>query len=206
MFHVHAWGFPYVATMLGMKQVHPGRYDPALILRLLTRERVTFSHCVPTILHMILTAPEAEGVDLTGWKVVIGGSALPQGMAQAAYDRGINVFAAYGLSETCPLLTRADVLDSDDMTMRCRTGKPTPLVDLRVVDAHMADVPHDGVTTGEVVVRAPWLTQGYVNNPEGSEALWDGGYMHTGDVGYLTPDLITSFILSVICSVPSGVK
>ncbi|MGI9407297.1 MAG: fatty acid--CoA ligase [Hyphomicrobiaceae bacterium] len=185
MFHVHGWGFPYVATMLGMKQVYPGRYDPPKILRLIAEEGVTFSHCVPTILHMILSAPEAQDVDLTGWKVVIGGSALPQGLAQAALDRGIDVFAAYGLSETCPLLTTAAISEPQDLAARCQTGRPGPLVDLRVVDADMNGVPHDGETTGEVVVRAPWLTQGYVKNPEGSEALWQGGYLHTGDVGYI---------------------
>ena len=59
------------------------------------------------------------------------------------------------------------------------------MVDLRVVDADMKDVPRDGSSTGEVVVRSPWATQGYSGNPQGSEALWEGGYLHTGDVGYI---------------------
>src|SRR5262249_11825162 len=57
MFHVHAWGLPYVATAMGVKQVYPGRYDPALLVELKRREGVTFSHCVPTILQMILASP-----------------------------------------------------------------------------------------------------------------------------------------------------
>ncbi|MGA2124653.1 MAG: fatty acid--CoA ligase, partial [Xanthobacteraceae bacterium] len=61
-------------------------------------------------------------------------------------------------------------------------GLPAPLVDLHIVDADMADVPHDGKTPGEIVVRAPWLTMGYLNNPDASEQLWAGGYLHTGDV------------------------
>ena len=73
MFHVHAWGFPLLATMLGAKHVYPGRYRPAMLLKLLTTEKVTFSHCVPTILHMILSSPAAKDADLRGWKVVIGG-------------------------------------------------------------------------------------------------------------------------------------
>ncbi len=187
MFHVHGWGFPYAATLLGMKQVYPGRYEPATLLRLIEREGVTFSHCVPTILHLLLNAPEARDVDLSRMKIVIGGSALPQGLAAAARERGIDVFAAYGLSETCPFLTVADVQQAaeSELAARCRTGKPGPLVELRVVDENLRDVARDGHSTGEVVVRAPWLTQGYAGSAEGSEALWRGGYLHTGDVGHL---------------------
>jgi fatty-acyl-CoA synthase len=107
MFHVHAWGFPYIATMLGVKQVYPGRYTPELLVRLFVREKVTFSHCVPTLLHMMLTCPEGKDMDMRGWKVVIGGSALSQGLALAALERGIDVFAGYGMSETCPVLSLA---------------------------------------------------------------------------------------------------
>ena len=190
MFHVHAWGFPYAATLLGMKQVYPGRYEPALLLKLIETEKVSFSHCVPTILYMLLSAPEIEQTDLSGWKVVIGGAALPEGLAQAATERGINLFAGYGLSETCPFISCADmsgVYEVDphaDMADRCKTGRPTLMVDMRVVDAEMRDIPRGGSITGEVVVRAPWLTQGYAGNPQGSEELWKGGYLHTGDVGY----------------------
>lgn len=192
MFHVHAWGVPYVATLMGVKQVYPGRYEPAALLELIEREGVTFSHCVPTILHMLLTAPEAEQSDLSGWKVIIGGSALSQGLAKSAVERGINVFAAYGLSETCPFLTAAELsgvdevtTDDETITRRCKAGQPNVMVDLRVVDSNMNDIPRDGTSTGEVVVRAPWLTQGYTGNPDGSEDLWKSGYMHTGDVGYI---------------------
>lgn len=188
MFHVHGWGFPYAATMLGMKQVYPGRYEPDTIVELIKSEKVSFSHCVPTILHMVLNAPKADGLDFTGWKVVIGGSALSQGLAQAASERGIEIFAAYGLSETCPLLTTAAVSEPSDIATRCQAGVPTPLVDLRIVDAEMNDVPRDGESTGEIVARTPWLTQGYVENQAGSEALWHGGYLHTGDVGRITSD------------------
>ena len=192
MFHVHAWGMPYAATLMGIKQVYPGRYEPAVLLNLIEREGVTFSHCVPTILHMLLTAPEADAIDLSNWKVVIGGSAFPRGMAKEAAEKGINAFTGYGLSETCPILTVADMsgiqevsLDEESLARRCKTGQQTVMVDLRVVYAEMNDVPHDGESTGEVVARAPWLTQGYSGNPQGSEALWEGGYLRTGDVGHI---------------------
>jgi len=192
MFHVHAWGMPYAATLMGVKQVYPGRYEPAALLQLIEREAVTFSHCVPTILHMLLSAPEVEQIDLSRWKVIIGGGALPRGLAQAAIEQGINVFTGYGLSETCPILTIADLSgmhqvtgDEESIKRRCKTGQPLVMVDLRVVDAQMKDVPRDGVSTGEVVVRSPWVTQGYTGDPQASETLWEGGYLHTGDVGYI---------------------
>ena len=190
MFHVHAWGFPYLATMMGLKQVYPGRYQPDLICRLIREEKVSFSHCVPTILHMILTHPRAHEANLAGWKVIIGGSALPEAMASAAQKLGIDIFTGYGMSETCPVLTISH-LDSQDLELpvaeqsviRAKTGRPLPLVDLRVVDEAMHDVAHDGKATGEVVVRAPWLTESYVRAPEASGALWAGGYLHTADIG-----------------------
>ena len=191
LFHVHGWGFPYVATFLGLKQVYPGRYDPARLLALISAEGVTFSHCVPTILAMLLGAPEAAATDLTRWKVLIGGSALSEGLAEQARTRGIDVHAAYGMSETCPFVTHADMLASrndDDVRIRTATGKPAPLVEVRVVGPGMEDLPRDGQTTGEVVVRAPWLTAEYLKNEAASAELWRGGWLHTGDVGHLSPD------------------
>jgi fatty-acyl-CoA synthase len=194
MFHVHAWGFPYIATMLGLKQVYPGRYAPEALLRHIADEGVTFTHGVPTILHMLLSCEASRGVDLSRCKMVIGGSALPKGLAQAALARGLDVFAGYGMSETGPILTvahlRADHAGSadDEAAQRIRTGYPVPLVDLHVVDPDMHSLPHDGASTGEVVVRAPWLTQGYLGNEAASNALWEGGYLHTGDLGTIAPD------------------
>ena len=187
MFHVHAWGFPYAATLLGIKQVYAGRYTPANLLRLIAEEGATFSHCVPTILQMLLSAPEAADTDLSRLKMLIGGSALPRGLAESALAQGINVYTGYGLSETCPVLTFA-VLDPDDeadVEARLKTGNPLPLVDLQTVGAGMAELPRDSASTGEVVVRAPWLNAEYVKNPEATEALWEGDYLHTGDVGHI---------------------
>jgi fatty-acyl-CoA synthase len=189
LFHVHGWGFPLIATMLGMRQVYPGRYEPVKLLHLIASHGVTFSHCVPTILAMILAAPEAEAVNLSAWKVLIGGSALPEGLARAALARGIDVNVGYGMSETCPILTVSDMVaaqgSGDTTQVRIATGRAAPLVELRLVDPDMNDVPHDGQSTGEVVARAPWLTHGYLRNPAGTDALWRGGWLHTGDVGLL---------------------
>lgn len=190
MFHVHAWGMPYLFTMLGNKQVYPGRYEPEMILKLVISNKVTFSHCVPTIIHMLVNSPVINKIDLSNWKVVIGGSALPRGLCSAALKAKINLYSAYGMSETCPLLTVAHLKphmyewdEERQIDIRCKTGLPIPLVDVEIVDPLGNPVEHDGIQTGEVVARAPWLTQGYLHSPEKSEELWFDGWLHTGDVG-----------------------
>ena len=194
MFHVHAWGVPYAATAAGAKQVYPGRYVPDLLLKLIKNEGVTFTHCVPTILLMLLDAPASADTDLSGLTMVIGGAALPKMLALRAMARGIDIFTGYGMSETGPVLTLAHLKASmlsgvadEEVNFRTKTGRPIPLVDIRVVNADMKDVAHDGKASGEIVVRAPWLTQGYYQNPSASEDLWLGGYMHTNDVANMSP-------------------
>lgn len=189
MFHVHAWGLPYVATLLGVKQVYPGRYVPETLLELVEKEGVTFSHCVPTILHMLLKTPHAQRMNLNGWKLIIGGAAMPKALCIDAMQRGIDLFTGYGMSETCPILTIAHLtpemleLPTDEQaTIRCKTGRTLPLVNLKIADADLQEQPWDGTTTGEIIVRAPWLTQGYLKDHKASERLWEGGWLHTGDV------------------------
>lgn len=190
MFHVHAWGMPYAATLLGLKQVYPGRYEAALMLKLIRDEGVTFSHCVPTLLQMLLSHPESAHTDLSKLKMVIGGSALSQGLCRMALERGIDVFTGYGMSETAPIqtvmhLSSAEVAgDIDSQTaQRVRAGRPFMLCDVRIVDDAMKTQAHDGQSQGEVVFRSPWLTQGYLKDAKGSEHLWRGGYLHSGDIG-----------------------
>lgn len=195
MFHVHAWGFPYVATTLGLKQVYLGRYSPDLVLDLIAREKVTFSHCVPTILQMILAHPKSTDGVLNGWKVIVGGAALPRTLAKDAMQRGIDITTGYGMSETCPVLTLSHLRLEDEgwdvdrqVEVRIKAGRPIPFVDIRIVDAEMRDVPQDGATPGEIVARAPWLTQGYLRDPANSDKLWLGGWLHTGDIGVIGAD------------------
>jgi fatty-acyl-CoA synthase len=183
---------PYIMTVLGAKQIYPGRYEPATLLRFISEYKVSFSHCVPTILHMLLSHPAAAGCDLNGWKVIIGGSALSKGLCKQALGHGINVFTGYGMSETCPILTIANLKshmlawpEDEQIKIRCRTGLPINNVTLELFDPDGKAVPHDGKSTGEVVVRAPWLTQGYVKDEEKSRELWAGGWLHTGDIGYI---------------------
>ena len=210
MFHVHAWGYPYVSTLLGAKQVYPGQYEPEKILRLIEKEKVTFSHCVPTILQMLLNCPAIDRVDLSHWKVVIGGARFPKGLAKAAQDRGIAIQAGYGMSETCPVMTAAipqkRMLDWPEDQLRdvlIKTGKPIPLAEVEVVDPEDRILSHDGISKGEVVMRSPWLTQGYFKEPEKTKELWRSGWLHSGDVGYIDQDgylQITDRIKDVIKS------
>ena len=99
MFHVHAWAFPGPRRSPAPSK-SPGRYDPALLIKLIKTEGVTFTHCVPTILQMLLDAAAKANVDLAELKMVIGGSALPKALAKQAMGRGVDVFAGYGMSET----------------------------------------------------------------------------------------------------------
>lgn len=194
MFHVHAWGIPYIAYMLGVKQVYPGKYIPSHLLKLIQDEKVTFSHCVPTILHMLLKDPASATIDLSKWTCIIGGAALPKAVAIAALKKGIDVFAGYGMSETCPVLTLSH-LDEKDLALspeeqaelRCRTGTPLPLVQLKVIDEKGNQVKRDDKATGEIAVRSPWLTQGYLKDHSNSERLWAGGWLHTNDVSAVNP-------------------
>jgi fatty-acyl-CoA synthase len=165
---------------------------PATALEMIRRERVTFSHCVPTILHMLINDPAAQGMDFHGWKVNTGGMALPRGLAKTLLEMGIDVFHGYGMSETCPILTLANLKPhmmswdiERQLDYRTKTGFPLPLVDMKLLDEDGNPVPTDGTTPGEITVRTPWCTQGYFNDPLRSEELWRGGRLHTGDVAHM---------------------
>jgi fatty-acyl-CoA synthase len=107
----------------------------------------------------------------------------------AALQRGIDVFAGYGLSETCPVLSLAQITSAQaqldleiQAELRCRTGSPAALVRLQVVNEKGEPVAKDDKTCGEIVVRTPWLTPGYLKDSKSSEKLWANGWLHTQDV------------------------
>mgnify|MGYP003331441121 CR=1 FL=1 len=207
MFHVHAWGIPYLATSWCNTQVYPGRYEPDFILDLIEKHKVSFSHCVPTILQMILAHPRSKEVDLSNWKIIIGGSALSPTLAGAAAERGIQIFTGYGMSETCPVLSISYLREElrelpieEQIGYRVRAGIPVMMVSTKIGDSTAMD---GQSTEGEIQVRAPWLTEGYHLESEKSEELWEGGWLHTGDVGLRDSDgylRITDRIKDVIKS------
>jgi fatty-acyl-CoA synthase len=137
----------------------------------------------------------AKEVDLSRLKIMVGGASFPKGLARKALQLGIDAYAAYGMSETCPVLTvcnlKPHMLQWDmerQLDVRIKTGFPIPLVQLKVVDERGKPLPMDGRSQGEIVVRAPWLTQGYLKDPQRSEELWSGGWLHTGDIATMDPE------------------
>ncbi|GAA0321990.1 fatty acid--CoA ligase [Psychrobacter aestuarii] len=195
MFHVHAWGFPYTATMIGLKQVYPGRYVPERLLDLIVSEQVTITHCVPTILQMLLEAAGARDTQFAGLKMIIGGSRLTEGLATTALAQGIEIYTGYGMSETAPLISlSAFSIDEpkktadEDISRRCMTGAPVLMVEAQVWGEDSTQARVGESNTGELVLRAPWLTQSYFKNPDKGAELWQNGYMHTQDIAYITED------------------
>ncbi len=195
MFHVHAWGFPYTATMAGLKQVYPGRYAPDTLLDLIINEKVSITHCVPTILQMVLKEAQSRDASFNGLKMIIGGSKLTEGLAKAALAQDIEVYTGYGMSETAPIISLTDfslgepeMTAAEDVTRRCMTGKPILMVDAQIWSTSNESVGIGKDNTGELVLRAPWLTQNYLKNDDAGAELWQAGYMHTQDIAYMQPD------------------
>ncbi|PLC67596.1 AMP-dependent synthetase [Vulcanisaeta sp. EB80] len=190
MFHVHAWGLPYIATLTGIKQVYPGRFDWGHILRVINDEGVTIVNGVPTILYNLLTHPDSPKYDLSRLKFIAGGAALPRGLLEEAVKRGVTVVQGFGLTETAPvILLSMEKPNMRDWPMDRRrelsglsAGLPLPLVDVRIVDEQDRDVPRDGKTMGELVVRAPWVIKEYLNDPEKTRNAWRNGWFHTDDI------------------------
>lgn len=174
--------------MLGVKQVYPGKYIPEVLARLIATEKVTFSHCVPTILHMLLSDPKCAKFDLSGWKVVIGGAAMPKAICTAALDRGIDVFTGYGMSETCPILSLAYLSDAElqfdretQIALRTRTGNALPMVRLRLVDDNGTEVPSDDKSPEPCRSARPGSRRP-TSRTSNSKKLWTDGWLNTGDV------------------------
>lgn len=193
LFHVHAWCWPYGATMIGLKQVYPGRYLAPRLVDLIEQHKVTLSHGVPAILQMLLKEMAARGRKFDGLKLLLGGSKLNEGLAKAAIESGIEFMSGFGMSESCPVLSRAvfdDKTDSMEMkeqlNYRCLSGSPIMLVSMEIWDENGKPQPMDGKSTGELVIRAPWLTQSYFKNSDAGNELWEGGWMHTQDIASIS--------------------
>ncbi len=202
MYHVHSWGLPYDSTLVGAKQVFPGRFDLEVIMGLIQKEKVTITATVPTVFAMMLEHPEADKYDLSSLKYAFsGGAPTSTGLIKAFREKfGVQLISSYGLTETCPVLTKAHLKPymKDFPTQRkdevyAKTGLPLPGLDLKVINEEGEEVPHDGKTIGEIVVRGPYVAPVYYNAPEKTAESWDKqGYFHTGDAaivdeeGYIT--------------------
>jgi fatty-acyl-CoA synthase len=127
--------------------------------------------------------------------MIIGGSRLTEGLAKAALAQDIEVYTGYGMSETAPLIglteftiDEPEMSVDEDITRRCMSGKPVMMVDAQVWSTDNKSVGTGADNTGELVLRAPWLTQSYFKNDDAGTELWENGYMHTQDIAYMTKD------------------
>ena len=196
MFHVNAWGLPYIACMVGAKLVFPGPHlDGASLHSLMDGEGVTMSAGVPTVWQGLLAHMESTGQTFkTMRRTVIGGSACPSAMMRLFQDKyDVHVIHAWGMTEMSPLGTvcalkpRHEGLGSQEqLAVQAKQGRAVYGVDMKIVDGNGAALPHDGKAAGELLVRGPWIIRSYFKG-EGGDVLRDG-WFPTGDVAHIDAD------------------
>jgi 3-(methylthio)propionyl---CoA ligase len=196
MFHVNAWGIPYAGCMTGAKIVFPGPFlDGKSLHELFEAEGVTISAGVPTVWQGLLAHVEENNLKFsTMRRTVIGGSACPPAMMRAFQDRyDVNVLHAWGMTEMSPLGTVCTLKPHQErlgtqerLAVQAKQGRSVFGVDMKVVDANGGELPHDGQSSGELMVRGPWVINEYFKG-EGGDPLVDG-WFPTGDVATIDAD------------------
>ena len=200
MFHVNAWGLPYAGFWFGSTLVFPGpRPDAKAVLDLMQSERVTVPAGVPTIWIAALPLLEAGGYQLDGVRAILcGGSAIPPALIQKYDELGLPFLHAYGMTETSPLATVCQLSSwMDDwseerrLAARAKQGRPLAGVEFRVVDDEGRDVPRDGTSFGQLLMRGPWVASEYHDDERSADTFKDG-WLYSGDIvtcdedGYIT--------------------
>ena len=196
MFHVNAWGLPYAACMVGAKMVFPGPgLDGKSLHELFETEKVTLSAGVPTVWQGLLGYVEANGLKFsTMRRSVIGGSACPPAMIRKfaeVYD--VQVLHAWGMTEMSPVGTAA-VFKGKHLTqtqeqryaVMSTQGRAVYGVDMKIVSEDGKELPWGGATSGDVLVRGPWIVNRYFRD-EGGDPLVNG-WFPTGDVARIDAD------------------
>ncbi len=190
MFHVNAWGIPYIAPMIGAKLVMPGaKLDGASLHQLMTDEGVTFTAGVPTVWLALLDYLDAEKKTIpTLVRVGIGGSAAPPIMLKRFQDRGAEVIHAWGMTETSPVaLTaalkgkHAKLSDAEKLKLRAKQGRPLYGTDYLVLNGDGKEIKHDGAEFGALHIKGPWVASSYFKSKDKS-AFKRQGWFNTGDV------------------------
>ena len=199
MFHVNAWGLPFVAALTGAKVVYPGpAMDGKSIYELMEAEKVTFAAGVPTIWQMLLTHMQSNGLKFSSLnRTVIGGSACPPAMIDTFRDEfGVDVLHAWGMTETSPLGTVGTLKNKhlklpkeQQLAIRLKQGRAVFGVDMKIVGDDGKDQPWDGKAYGDLLVRGPWIMDTYF---KGQCALIKDeqgrGWFPTGDVATIDAD------------------
>ena len=198
MFHVNAWGIPYAAAMTGTRLVLPGpKLDGESVYQLLEEERVTMTAGVPTVWMMLLAYLEQTGKRFsTLRRVIVGGSAAPESMIRAFQDgHGVEVRHAWGMTETSPLGTFCSLKPAikqlpmdQQIAVQRKQGRPAFGVELRIVDDVGQPLPEDGVASGDLQIRGPWVCSAYYKHEGDSPTHHAGGWFSTGDVATLDAD------------------
>ncbi|MHB9841832.1 3-(methylthio)propionyl-CoA ligase [Paraburkholderia terrae] len=201
MFHVNAWGIPYVACMVGAKLVFPGPgLDGKSLYELFEAEQVTFSAGVPTVWQGLLNYLEQGGLKFSTMKrTLIGGATCPPAMLREFEDRhGVEVLHAWGMTELSPLGTvsamkskHLAMRSEDCRAMQSRQGRAVFGIDMKIVDASGQELAWDGVTSGELLVRGPWVVRNYFRNEGGNPLQIDAdgdGWFPTGDIATIDTD------------------
>lgn len=215
MFHVNAWGRPFIETWAGCKQVYPGNHPmPADYCELIHNERVSFSAGVPTIWMEVLKHMRQKGkyYDFSCIRFLIsGGAPLPVSLTKR-FDKelGVQLMQGYGQTETSPLTFYGEQKSSTDALtqeekyqLRTKTGLILPGLEMRIVDEEGNEVSHNGEEVGELLLRGPWVIDEYFKDSEATKKSFVNGWFKTGDIatfdenGYLqivdrTGDLIKS--------------
>ena len=196
MFHVNAWGLPYIACMVGAKLVFPGPFlDGKSLYELFEAEGVTVSAGVPTVWQGLLAHVESQQARFsTMRRTIIGGSACPEAMIRAFQERyDVDVLHAWGMTELSPVGTvcafkpKHAVASADArIEVQKKQGRAVYGVDMKIIGADGAELPTDGKASGELMVRGSWVVSSYFR-AEGGDPLVDG-WFPTGDVATIDPD------------------
>ena len=200
MFHVNAWGLPYIACMVGAKLVLPGPFlDGKSLYELFEAERVTLSAGVPTIWQGLLTHVEANGLSFsTMRRTIVGGAACPPAMLRAFQERyDVQVLHAWGMTELSPIGTvcvpkgkHAAQSSEERLALQTKQGRVVFGVDMTIVGEDGRELPHDGKAAGELLVRGPWIVSRYFRGEGGDPLVQVNGksWFPTGDVSTICPD------------------
>jgi fatty-acyl-CoA synthase len=200
MFHVNAWGIPYSAPLVGAKLVFPGpKLDGESIHELFEQEGVTYSAGVPTVWFALLQHMQANKLSFSSLtRTVIGGSACPSAMIKAFHALGVEVVHAWGMTEMSPLGTACtlknchnEIDDASRLKLLEKQGRAIYGIDMKIVDDEGQELPWDGVTFGNLLVRGPWIINSYFNGAEESVLQFDvngDGWFPTGDVATIDAD------------------